>query len=330
MASAFITTRTRSGNKRFVVRFRLGGRAYPIEHGGSFGTMKEARVRRDLIAGELAGGRNPRDVLRALTETPKTRTFAEWATAWKGSRVDVADETLRMYGKALARLLPTFADCDPATITPSDVQEWIGANADLSPNTVSKYLGVLRVILDFAGLEQANSARDPRVRLPRIEVAVVEPPSAEDVAAILANVRPHWRLPIRVLEQTGMRVGELHALEWRDVDMSGSRFRIREGKTRSARRSVAVPEAIMDAITETTPPDDRTPERRVFGGLGPSSLRVSMRRACQAAGIAFYSPHDLRHRYASVKIAEGVPVTDLAAQLGHSRKSLTLDCTRTS
>lgn len=37
------------------------------------------------------------------------------------------------------------------------------------------------------------------------------------------------------------------------------------------------------------------------------------------------SPHSLRHRYASVKIREGVPVTDLAAQLGHSRKSLTLD-----
>jgi integrase len=35
--------------------------------------------------------------------------------------------------------------------------------------------------------------------------------------------------------------------------------------------------------------------------------------------------HDLRHRYASVKIAEGVPVTQVAAQLGHSRKSLTLD-----
>jgi integrase len=41
--------------------------------------------------------------------------------------------------------------------------------------------------------------------------------------------------------------------------------------------------------------------------------------------LAHYHPHDLRHRYASVKIAEGVPVTDLAAQLGHSKKSLTLD-----
>ena len=50
-----------------------------------------------------------------------------------------------------------------------------------------------------------------------------------------------------------------------------------------------------------------------------------MSRACKAAGIAHFHPHDLRHRYASVKIAEGVPVTQVAAQLGHSRNSLTLD-----
>ena len=50
---------------------------------------------------------------------------------------------------------------------------------------------------------------------------------------------------------------------------------------------------------------------------------MAMRKACAAAGIANHSPHSLRHRYASVKIREGVPA--LAAQLGHSRKSLTLD-----
>ena len=47
--------------------------------------------------------------------------------------------------------------------------------------------------------------------------------------------------------------------------------------------------------------------------------------ACKTAGIPHLHPHDLRHRYASVKIADGVPVTDLAGQLGHSKKSLTLD-----
>ena len=51
---------------------------------------------------------------------------------------------------------------------------------------------------------------------------------------------------------------------------------------------------------------------------------MAMRKACASAGVANYSPHSLRRRFASVKIREGVPVTDLAA-LGHSRKSLTPD-----
>ncbi len=43
------------------------------------------------------------------------------------------------------------------------------------------------------------------------------------------------------------------------------------------------------------------------------------------AGVPHFHPHDLRHRYASVKLREGVPITDLAAQLGHAKKSMTLD-----
>jgi hypothetical protein len=52
-------------------------------------------------------------------------------------------------------------------------------------------------------------------------------------------------------------------------------------------------------------------ERHALPAIRPDSAR--------------YSPHDLRHRYASLKLREGVPVTDLAAQLGHARKSITLD-----
>jgi integrase len=121
-----------------------------------------------------------------------------------------------------------------------------------------------------------------------------------------------------------MRVGELCDLEWRDVDLAESRFRIRKGKTASARRWVAVP-VPLEAIAEACPPDDRTPERRVFSSFTPDTARRVVGRACKAAGIAHFHPHDLRHRYASVKIAEGVPVTQVAAQLGHAKNSLTLD-----
>jgi integrase len=200
----------------------------------------------------------------------------------------------------------------------------VGANADLKPASLSRYIATLRLILDFAEIEP-NPARDKRVKLPRIEVAVVEPPSAELVETIIANVPRRWRLPLRVLEQSGMRVGELHQLEWRDVAVADSRFRVRQGKTASARRWVEVPAWLMVEIQETCPPDDRAAERRVFPGFTPDVAKNVMARACVAAGIPHFHPHDLRHRYASLKLREGVPVTDLAAQLGHSKKSMTLD-----
>jgi integrase len=122
-----------------------------------------------------------------------------------------------------------------------------------------------------------------------------------------------------------MRVGELVGLEWGDVDRAELRLRIRGGKTNAARRWVPIPEWLMEEIEATCPPDDRTALRRVFPGAGRQMIGNAMRNACKNAGIANYSPHDLRHRYISVKIREGVPVTQVAAHVGHSRKSLTLD-----
>jgi integrase len=325
MPSASITPRkTKGGGRRYAVRFRLGGRAYSVEHGGSFPTMREARVRRDLIAGELAAGRNPRDLLRTLTEQPKTRTFEQVFEDFIASRVDVAPATLENYKTHRDRLVPVLGGREPLRLSWQEIQEAIGKLSDLSPASARIYVGTLRQVLDFAGCDP-NPAKDKRVKLPRHEATIPDPPSESTVAAIVANAPPKWRLALRVLEQTGMRAGELAKLEWADVDQANSRFRIRAGKTAAARRWVAMPEWVMEDVLETCPPDDRTPERRVFPGATRQVLGMAMRRGCQAAGLALYSPHDLRHRYASVKVREGVPVTDLAAQLGHARKSMTLD-----
>src|SRR5262249_7145743 len=103
------------------------------------------------------------------------------------------------------------------------------------------------------------------------------------------------------------------------------RFRIRNGKTAAARRWVAVPDWLLDDIEATCPPDDRISDRPLFPGADRHAIGAAMRRACRAAKLADYSPHDLRHRYISLKIREGVPVTEIAAQVGHAKKSLTLD-----
>jgi integrase len=48
-----------------------------------------------------------------------------------------------------------------------------------------------------------------------------------------------------------------------------------------------------------------------------------MRRSCESAGIAHYSPYDLRHRWISVQVKRGVPMTEIAAAVGHSKTALT-------
>jgi hypothetical protein len=106
--------------------------------------MKEARARRDFVAGELGAGRYPADALRALAQRPNARTFREWANAYKTSRVDIGRETLKNMDSHLKRLLLAFGDRDPAMITAADVQEWVGANSVLKPASLSRYIASFR------------------------------------------------------------------------------------------------------------------------------------------------------------------------------------------
>ena len=325
MATIVITTRRTKSGPSYVVRYRLGGRAYPIVHGGSFRTLKEAKARRDLIGGLIATGQNPADLLRALGAQPRRRTFASLFDDFIAGRVDVSKGTQDNYRLHRNRILPLLDGRDPDTLTWQDVQEVVTTlGQEVAASSVKLYMRTLAQVLDHADIDP-NPSRDRRVRYPRREQTVVEPPSEREVAAIIANAPKRWRLALRLLEQTGLRVGELHELAWGDLDFVESRLRVRSGKTRSARRWVAVPAWLMDEIAATVPPDDRTAERRVFPGATRQVLGMAMRKACSAAGIPHYHPHSLRHRYASVKIREGVPVTDLAAQLGHARTSMTLD-----
>lgn len=60
--------------------------------------------------------------------------------------------------------------------------------------------------------------------------------------------------------------------------------------------------------------------------LGRSTrVRASMTRACMLAGIPNYSPHDLRHRRASLWHFQGVPLREVQDRVGHADMSITGD-----
>ncbi len=326
MSSCHIRVRALANGKRsYDVRFRLGGRAFAVQHAGAFRILKEARTRRDLVAGELAAGRDPRVLIAGLGRTPITPpTVRALSAAWIASRLDLKPKTRDTYSGRLERVNERFGEMQPSEISVADIGSWIAElAAEMSPGSVGLYAQTLRQLLDFAQLAE-NPARSSLVKLPRKPRTRVRPPSSKQLLTLLSHIGPRWRLPIITLEQTGMRVSEGLGLTWGDVDVADSRFLLSETKT-SRPRWVQVPRWLMDIVADTCPLEDRTAPRLLFPGIERTALSNSMRNACKLAGIPSFSAHDLRHRRLSLWHGQGVPAAELAARAGHSRPSMTLD-----
>jgi integrase len=334
MASAFITARTTARNeRRFVVRYRCGGRGFPIVHAGSFPTLKEARARRDLVAGELAAGRNPADTLRALVEPRQRRTLAAEFDRFIASRVDVGASTIALYGNARDRLR-SLADRSPEEITAADVQAWIAENNTasgdyraLAPKSLGHYLSSLRQVLDYADVIP-NPARSPKVRLPELVQEEITAPAFTEWEAIKANLPKRSSLAVRVIECEGLRISEAVTLTYGDVDFAGGRVRISKARTKgrtAGQRWLPVPGELLDEIADLVPLEDRHKDRRVFPQLTDRSVRSDLGRACRDAGVVAYPPHSLRHRRCSLWYADLRDAVAIKVWSGHSRASLLTD-----
>ena len=107
------------------------------------------------------------------------------------------------------------------------------------------------------------------MKLPYAEVEETTPPSTEHFLLIVKRLSKRLRLPAVFLEQTAARVAELRVGVRRT-----STCRAR-GSGRAASKAGAAPRVIwrrvpvwlMEVLLESVPPDDRTPERRLFAGL---------------------------------------------------------------
>lgn len=325
-----VTRRNPKGGKSYQVLYRRGGRGYPIETAGSFRTRRDANIRRDLVAGWLAAGLDPKAEL-AVASTAKpavVATVAEWADRYAATRIDFGDQSTKNVRSHLKRIqVASLAAKAPGDVTVADVQETVsGWAGDLKPSSVRRYLSTLKLIFDFAGADP-NPARDPRVKLPADVRVETNPPTADQFLQMLQAMPPRYWLPLVTLEQTGMRVGEAATLTWGDVDEAGARFRLRAGATKARRaRWVQVPGWLMETIAETVAREDRTEDRRVFAGFNADVAKNAMARACRTAGLPHFHPHDLRHRRGTIWHHDpAVSIREQMERGGWSRSDIAID-----
>lgn len=79
-----------------------------------------------------------------------------------------------------------------------------------------------------------------------------------------------------------------------------------------------LPTEMFGAVVDPCPRDDRVPDRPVFIGFGADRFRTALSRACTAAGVASFSPHDLRHRRVSLLHAQGLSWARIGEFVGHT------------
>jgi integrase len=324
MASSWILARaTGSGAKRYQVRWRAGGRESATRYGGSFKTKREALARKQWIDGEFSAMRLPD--LRPLAPAPAA-TFATTARAWLVSRLDGAPGTKAQHRSSANQAIRVLGAEGLDRITAHNVAAMVAQlHAEgLKASYLRKIVQATAMIFDYAGVTP-NPARDKLiVRLPHERAPEIVPPMAEHVLVVHRLLPKQYRLPLLVLDATGMRLGELEALTWADVDEPRGRWRVSAAvsKTRRA-RWVQVPPVLFEAVTALVARDDRVPERRLFQGFVGDRFRTAIARACTGAGVPLFSPHDLRHRRISLLHLGGVPWARIGEHVGQRNLAVT-------
>jgi integrase len=328
MASAWILNRkTGDGGRRYRVMFRVGGRETQNRYAGSFARRADAEARRRWIIAEFAAHPDRVPNIHMLEIAPATvPTFEAAAERWLDSRLDDSPGTRIQHRTSVGRAVRVLGSRPVDEITAQDVADLIIElhKEGRKPSYIRKILQATAMVFDHAGVSP-NPARDKvTVRLPRDVRPEIAPPTAEHVQAVHRLLPKQYRLPLIVLDATGMRVGELEQLTWGDVDEPRGRWRVSATVSKTSRaRWVQMPPVLFEAVTGLLARDDRVPERRVFQGFGADRFRTAITRACTAAGIPIFSPHDLRHRRISLLHLAGVPWARIGEHVGQRNLAVT-------
>ncbi len=160
----------------------------------------------------------------------------------------------------------------------------------------------------------------------------------DEFTALLTAVTPHWKPLVEFMVASGMRWGEVVALQPRHVDVKAGTVKVRQAwkysdtegyylgppKTKRSRRTVDVPARILEGLDLSNEwvfvNRDGGPIR--YHGFKP---RVWDKAVARAGLDPRPTPHDLRHTYASWQLAGGIPITVVSRQLGHESIQVTVD-----
>jgi integrase len=318
----------------------------------TFTTKREAE---DGLAAALPASRQ-----RQLPVTDPNATLKEYSVRWLHLCGNLKARSLTGYRQKLENhVLPALGSIKVRKLHRSQIKTLLAEKkaTGLAVDTVRLIHATLRAMLNAAvddGVIQANPAaglgRSMRLARSRAEREEnIRAMDREHLARFLAAVEaktPRYYPLFFVMARTGLRLGEALALKWDDLDLKKRELRVERalattGGTDTPKsghgRTVDLGASSCEVLRRLKA---RASEGALKRGerLGPwiwpgedgepmphVTAEAAFKRALSVASLpGHFSPHSLRHTYASLMLADGTSPAYVQEQLGHASIELTV------
>lgn len=306
---------------------------------------KEVTLKRDALAAERALKIKLTTPPPKPEEVQKDAPFADFAGHWKDARrADWKPTALRGYEQILrVHLVPAFRGRTVRSITAEDVQRYKSdrlSKDGLAPKTVNNHLGVLGSLFEDAvkwRYAEHNPARQVKpCRADRVDedFDFWTAEESDSFLAAIMEVRPRWTPFFLTALRTGLRLGELAALRWTDVDFVARKVHVRRSFSHGAEtlpksgkgRSIPMSPRLYSTLAE---------HKLAHGGgervflsdegevLDSNRVKHAFWAGIKAADVRRIRIHDLRHSFASQLVIAGESLFKVQTLLGHSDSTMT-------
>jgi integrase len=312
----------------------------------TFRTLAEARAWRQESQVALRKG-----TLRSSSRITLREAGDEWLAAAAAGSVRTRSgeaykpSAVRAYRQALThRAFPALGAKRLTSISHNMVQDFADRllAEGLSASSVRNTVLPLRAIFRRAH-RRGEVAVNPTLKLtlPLVRGRRERVAAPTEVGPLLNALEADDRAIYATALCAGLRLGELQALQWEDVDLAANVIHVRRSwdrqvgfvppKSCSGNRRVPITQTLRRELLNHRLQQGKGgrgfvfPNKRGNKPFNPGTLALHTQKAWPAAGVTPIGLHECRHSYAAYMIAAGVNTKALSTYMGHSSITITLD-----
>jgi len=291
----------------------------------------ELTLRQRLARGEV--------VVRTSSTEAKIPLFSEFAWTWFRDYVVTNNKPSEQRNKEIAlrsSLVPFFGRFAVASITAWHVEKYKAALllTDLSRKTINNRLTILRKCLAIAYEWLELDGTPPRVAWLKVPPPQTDHLTTEECTRLLSRAEGTLREMILAALRTGMRQGEIRALQWSSIDWQTGTITVRHSRCDYTKQLVSpksnrarhIP---MDFELRSILFKRQRTTGYVFADAAGAPfhghcIERQLASLCRRSGLRKIGWHTLRHTFASQLAMRGVPLNAVQTLLGHSSITTTM------